>query len=67
MFFISTPGVVRGIDMETRLLYLLTPVPTNILTSVNCLVLGAVNLPSSLFFSPPREVGAVPYVIQNAK
>ncbi|XP_034237625.1 polynucleotide 5'-hydroxyl-kinase NOL9 [Thrips palmi] len=60
-------GIVRGIDMDTRLMYLLTPVPSDVLASVNCLVLGAINLPSSLYFSPPREPGAVPYVIQKVK
>lgn len=51
--------------MEAQQLYLLTPVPPNVLISVNCLVLGAVSLPQSVYFAPPREPGPVPYVIQS--
>ena len=55
-------GIVRGIDMESKLLYLLTPVSPNSLISVNCLVVGAVSLPACVLLTPPKEPGPVPYV-----
>ncbi|KAE8746657.1 hypothetical protein FOCC_FOCC006640 [Frankliniella occidentalis] len=56
-------GIVRGIDMESQNLYLLTPVPPNILDNVNCLVLGAVCLPQCVYLTPPKEPGPVPFVV----
>lgn len=60
-------GIVRGIDMDSRKLYLLTPVAPSNLKSVNCLALGAINLPSCVFLSPPKVVGFVPYVVTKQK
>ncbi|KAK3927461.1 Polynucleotide 5'-hydroxyl-kinase NOL9 [Frankliniella fusca] len=56
-------GIVRGIDMEAQNLYLLTPEPPTVLARVNCLVLGAVCLPPSIYLTPSKEPGVVPYVV----
>lgn len=58
-------GIVRGIDAESKQLYILTPVIPSILIDVNCLVLGSICLPSSIYLNPPKEPGHVPYVISS--
>ncbi len=51
--------------MEAQNLYLLTPVPPNVLDGVNCLVLGSVCLPQSIYLTPSKEPGLVPYVVTS--
>lgn len=48
------PGVLRGIDKERGLYFLLTPVDPSILRNVNCLLLGAIPLPSCILTSQVR-------------
>ncbi|XP_041654250.1 polynucleotide 5'-hydroxyl-kinase NOL9 [Cheilinus undulatus] len=55
-------GVLRGIDMERGLYYLLTPVDPSILRKVNCLLLGALSLPSCILTTQPGFEGETPYV-----
>ena len=46
-FFYTLIGILRGVDMENKNLYLNTPIPRARLQHVNCLI-GSVNVPSSL-------------------
>ncbi|XP_022618808.1 polynucleotide 5'-hydroxyl-kinase NOL9 [Seriola dumerili] len=55
-------GVLRGIDMVRGLYFLLTPVDPSVLRKVNCLLLGAISLPSSIITSQPGFEGEMPYV-----
>lgn len=49
------PGVLRGVDMERGLYYLLTSVDPSILLKVNCLLLGAISLPSCILTTQVRR------------
>lgn len=55
-------GVLRGIDMVRGLYFLLTPVDPSILRNVNCLLLGAISLPSCILTTQPGLEGEMPYV-----
>lgn len=55
-------GVLRGIDMARGLYYVLTPVDPSVLRKVNCLLLGAISLPSCILTSQPGIEGEMPYV-----
>ncbi|XP_056279314.1 polynucleotide 5'-hydroxyl-kinase NOL9 [Pseudoliparis swirei] len=55
-------GVLRGIDIGRGLYFLLTPVAPSILRKVNCLLLGAVLLPSCILTTQPGFEGEMPYV-----
>ncbi|XP_076023277.1 polynucleotide 5'-hydroxyl-kinase NOL9 [Genypterus blacodes] len=55
-------GVLRGIDMMRGLYFLLTPVDPSILRQVNCLLLGAITLPSCILKNQPGCEGEGPYV-----
>ncbi|XP_031146405.1 polynucleotide 5'-hydroxyl-kinase NOL9 [Sander lucioperca] len=55
-------GVLRGIDMARGLYFLLTPVDPAVLRKVNCLLLGAISLPSCILTSQPGFEGEMPYV-----
>lgn len=55
-------GVLRGIDMARGLYYVLTPVDPSVLRKVNCLLLGAISLPSCILTSQPGVEGEMPYV-----
>ncbi|XP_056129314.1 polynucleotide 5'-hydroxyl-kinase NOL9 [Lampris incognitus] len=55
-------GVLRGIDMARGLYFLLTPVDPSILRKVNCLLLGAISLPSRILTTQPGFDGDTPYV-----
>lgn len=46
--------MLRGIDRERGLYFLLTPVEPSVLRNVNCLLLGAVPLPSCILTSQVR-------------
>ncbi|CAL8368189.1 unnamed protein product [Lota lota] len=55
-------GVLRGIDMARGLYFLLTPVDPSILRNVNCLLLGAITLPSCILTTQSGFEGEKPYV-----
>uniref|UniRef100_A0A8C2WZ71 Polynucleotide 5'-hydroxyl-kinase NOL9 n=1 Tax=Cyclopterus lumpus TaxID=8103 RepID=A0A8C2WZ71_CYCLU len=55
-------GVLRGIDIGRGLYFLLTPVDPSILRKVNCLLLGAISLPSCILTTQPGFEGEMPYV-----
>lgn len=57
-------GVLRGVDMVRGLYYLLTPVDPTVLRSVNCLLLGAISLPSCIVTAQDCEED-LPYVTSN--
>lgn len=50
------PGVLRGIDMARGLYFLLTPVDPSVLRNVNCLLLGAISLPSCILTTQVRYI-----------
>uniref|UniRef100_A0A7N8X0T9 Polynucleotide 5'-hydroxyl-kinase NOL9 n=1 Tax=Mastacembelus armatus TaxID=205130 RepID=A0A7N8X0T9_9TELE len=58
-------GVLRGIDMVQGLYFLVTPVDPSILCKVNCLLLGAISLPSCILTTQPGLEGETPYVTTN--
>ncbi|XP_047428466.1 polynucleotide 5'-hydroxyl-kinase NOL9 [Mugil cephalus] len=55
-------GVLRGIDVARGLYFLLTPVDPTVLRKVNCLLLGAISLPSCILTTQPGFDGEMPYV-----
>ncbi|XP_058530582.1 polynucleotide 5'-hydroxyl-kinase NOL9 [Ochotona princeps] len=55
-------GICRGIDMEKQRYHILTPVPPEELRTVNCLLVGAVSVPHSVFKSQHGLEGTIPYV-----
>ncbi|KAG8002433.1 Polynucleotide 5'-hydroxyl-kinase NOL9 [Nibea albiflora] len=55
-------GVLRGVDMARGLYFLLTPVDPSILRKVNCLLLGAISLPSCILTTQSGFEGEKPYV-----
>ncbi|KAG7519334.1 hypothetical protein JOB18_006209 [Solea senegalensis] len=55
-------GVLRGVDMARGLYFLLTPVDPSILRKVNCLLLGAITLPSCILTAQAGCEGEMPYV-----
>ena len=58
-------GIVRGIDMERGLLYVLTPVAPRVLRSVNVVLRGQVDLPVELLADTASAV-AEPYLVSDA-
>lgn len=58
------PGVLRGIDMERGLYFLLTPVGPSVLRKVNCLLLGAISLPSCVLTTQVRRQTLLPFKIE---
>lgn len=55
-------GVVRGIDLSTNEIFLITPEPSNTLESITHLIYGSVNLPPSVYMTADDVNGVVPYV-----
>lgn len=49
-------GVVRGIDTVRGYVYLITPESSDLLAQVNCLVMGAVQLPGSALLDAPLSL-----------
>lgn len=45
-------GVVRSVDVEQRVLYVLTPEPLEVLKGVNVLVRGSLQLPPDMLYDP---------------
>ncbi|XP_072334254.1 LOW QUALITY PROTEIN: polynucleotide 5'-hydroxyl-kinase NOL9 [Scyliorhinus torazame] len=58
-------GIIRGINLEKKLYYILTPIPVARLKQVNCLLMGAVTIPHSLFRNQPGVIGEVPYITSD--
>ncbi|CAF0868791.1 unnamed protein product [Brachionus calyciflorus] len=54
-------GIVRGINMETKEFYILTPEPIEILNQVNLLCKGMLNLPME-FFCEQESMTPSPYM-----
>lgn len=48
--------------MQEKRLFLITPIPEVILSSVNCLMLGTVMLPSYVYVHASEHEGEIPYV-----
>ncbi|XP_075046242.1 polynucleotide 5'-hydroxyl-kinase NOL9 [Mixophyes fleayi] len=55
-------GIVRGINMAKKVYHILTPVPPETLTQVNCLLIGNISIPHSVFKHQPGIKGDIPYV-----
>ncbi|CAN0385305.1 unnamed protein product, partial [Ectocarpus sp. 8 AP-2014] len=45
-------GIVRSVDVEKRVLYVLTPEPPEVLRDVNVLVMGPLQLPMVMLYDP---------------
>ncbi|KAM6976958.1 polynucleotide 5'-hydroxyl-kinase NOL9 [Aplochiton taeniatus] len=58
-------GIVRGVDIQRGLYFLLTPVEPSVLKQVNCFLLGTVLLPSSIFTTQLGIEEEPPYVSTN--
>ncbi|XP_059808050.1 polynucleotide 5'-hydroxyl-kinase NOL9 [Hypanus sabinus] len=58
-------GIIRGINLEKRLYYILTSVPVARLKQVNCLLVGAVTIPHTVFRNQPGVTGEVPYLTSD--
>ncbi|KAG8300773.1 Polynucleotide 5'-hydroxyl-kinase nol9 [Homalodisca vitripennis] len=60
-------GIVRGIDYHTSTIYLITPMPRDVLKQINCIVKGNICLPESLHFSQVNEaVGPIPFLAHTS-
>ncbi|XP_072282034.1 polynucleotide 5'-hydroxyl-kinase NOL9 [Pyxicephalus adspersus] len=55
-------GVIRGINMMKKVYHILTPLSPEALRSVNCLLIGNISIPHSVFKHQPGIAGEVPYV-----
>ncbi|KAM5141106.1 polynucleotide 5'-hydroxyl-kinase NOL9 [Mantella aurantiaca] len=55
-------GIIRGINMMKKVYLILTPVAPEALRLVNCLLIGNISLPHSIFKHQPGIIGDVPYV-----
>merc|ERR1712154_656679 len=53
-------GIIRSINWEKRLFYLITPVPPKQLNDVNVLIRGSITLPEQLLFDS-STIEAPPY------
>lgn len=58
-------GIIRGINLERRLYYILTSIPVAKLKQVNCLLVGAVTIPNSVFRNQAGVTGEVPYLTSD--
>ncbi|XP_049830192.1 polynucleotide 5'-hydroxyl-kinase NOL9 [Schistocerca gregaria] len=58
-------GIIRGVDMQERQLYVISPLPESEIQKVNCLVMGTVQLPSSVLLREATcgSVGHIPYTV----
>ena len=45
-------GIVRSVDVENRVFYVLTPEPVDVLKEVNVLVMGSLQLPMVMLYVP---------------
>jgi polynucleotide 5'-hydroxyl-kinase GRC3/NOL9 len=44
----TLPGIVRGIDVQRGLLYVITPVPVDCLQNIDLLLQGLIDIPRSI-------------------
>lgn len=58
-------GIIRGINMETKEFYILTPEPIQTLENVNLLVNGMLNLPNEFFYEQDNQTRS-PYITYSA-
>ncbi|KAJ8939986.1 hypothetical protein NQ314_010926 [Rhamnusium bicolor] len=58
-------GVVRGIDVDSESLVLLTPEAPSVLEEVYYLVIVSVTLPPSVYMTPDDVKGHIPYVMKG--
>ncbi|KAL7978578.1 hypothetical protein Chor_005560, partial [Crotalus horridus] len=58
-------GIVRGVEMTSKLYYILTPVAPEILRRVNCLLIGNIAIPNCIFLNQARTGGEIPYVTSD--
>ncbi|CAI9617378.1 unnamed protein product [Staurois parvus] len=58
-------GIIRGINMERKVYHILTPIPPATLRLVNCLQIGNISIPHSIFKNQPGIIGEVPYVTSD--
>ncbi|KAF7236183.1 Polynucleotide 5'-hydroxyl-kinase NOL9 [Varanus komodoensis] len=55
-------GIVRGVDVDKKHYYLLTPVAPENLRLVNCLLIGSIPIPNCIFLNQMGTEGEIPYV-----
>ncbi|XP_023311609.1 polynucleotide 5'-hydroxyl-kinase NOL9 [Anoplophora glabripennis] len=58
-------GVVRGVDLESNKLVLVTPEEIKVLEDVYYLVMGSVFLPPAIYMAPDDVTGTIPYVMEG--
>ncbi|XP_028663228.1 polynucleotide 5'-hydroxyl-kinase NOL9 [Erpetoichthys calabaricus] len=58
-------GILRGVDAEKGLYYIVTPLAPSKLRNVNCLLVGSVVLPHSVFKSQAGTKDMTPYVTSD--
>lgn len=61
-YFCLFLGVVRGIDLSTNEIFLLTPELGDTLELITHLIYGSVNIPPSVYMTADDVNGVVPYV-----
>ena len=59
-------AIVRAVDVSSRQLYLLTPLPLTLMRQVNVLVRGTMELPSVLVYQREHDGRGQPYMPANA-
>ncbi|KAM3824400.1 polynucleotide 5'-hydroxyl-kinase NOL9 [Vipera latastei] len=60
-------GIVRGVEMTSKLYYILTPLAPENLRRVNCLLIGNIAIPNCIFLNQARTGGEIPYVTSDYK
>ncbi|KAM3921042.1 polynucleotide 5'-hydroxyl-kinase NOL9 [Leptodactylus fuscus] len=55
-------GIIRGVNMEKKVYHILSPLPPETLRLVNCLLIGNISIPHSIFKHQPGVQGDLPYV-----
>ncbi|XP_068096530.1 polynucleotide 5'-hydroxyl-kinase NOL9 [Hyperolius riggenbachi] len=55
-------GIIRGINMMKKVYHILTPVPPEALRLVNCLLIGNISIPHSVFKHQSGIKGDIPYI-----
>lgn len=62
VLIISFLGVVRGVDLDSNELFLITPESSDTLELLTHLIYGSVNLPPSVYMTADDVNGVIPYV-----
>ncbi|XP_040285687.1 polynucleotide 5'-hydroxyl-kinase NOL9 [Bufo bufo] len=55
-------GIIRGVNLVKKVYHILTPLPPDTLRGVNCLLIGNISVPHSIFKHQPGVQGDLPYV-----